>query len=108
MDVSSTSFDWLDGVGLPTESGVYVVVPGTAADMKDTRLGGLQVAGAAEGLAADGKRAAATNVFGRALLTTDGGKTFRDLNEDVGEVRDYEVRGGDLVISTAAGRARSR
>lgn len=106
MDVSSTSFDWLDGVGLVTDAGTYVVVPGTAADMSDTRLASLGVPGAAGGLAADGKRAVATNVFGRTLLTVDGGKTFHDLNEDVGEVRDYEVRGDDLVIETVAGRDR--
>lgn len=106
MDVASTPFDWLDGAGLETEAGTYVVVPGSAADLKDTRLVSLSVPGAVGGLAADAKRAVVTNVFGRALLTTDGGKSFRDIQEDVGEVRSYEVRGDDLVLATGAGRQR--
>lgn len=104
MEVQHGTFDWLDGVGLITAGATYVVVPGTAPDMKDTRVVGFAVPGAVEGLAADAKRAGVINVFGRSLLTTDAGKTFRDVYEEVGEVRDYQVRGNDLVLLTAAGR----
>lgn len=106
MDVSRSSFAWLDGLGLTTDSGVYVVVPGASPDLKDTRLAGLTVPGAAEGLAVDGQRAVVLNLFGRALLTIDGGKTFRDLHEDLGEVGHFEVRGNDLVLRASAGRDR--
>lgn len=106
VDVSGSPFPWLDGIGLPTETGTVLLVPGKAADLQDTRIAGLPVPGGVEGLAADGKRAVALNVFGRALLTVDGGKTFRDLGEEMGDVRDYDVRGDDLVISAGAGRDR--
>lgn len=106
MEVTGDAFDWIDGAGLSTESGTYVVIPGTAPDLRDSRLVSIPVPGAAEGLAADAKRAIVTNVFGRSLLTTDGGKTFRDIHEEVGEISDYEVRGEDLVIRATAGRKR--
>ena len=104
MEVSGSAFAWLDGAGLMTEAGTMLLVPGTAADLADTRVAGLPVPGGARGLAADGKRAIVQNVFGRTLLTVDGGKTFRDLAEEMGDVSSYEVRGDDLVISAGAGR----
>ncbi len=100
----SGGFDWLDGRGLTTEGGVMLVVPGTAADLKDTRVTSMPLAGVVEGLAADAKRAVATNIFGRAMLTIDGGKTFRDVNEEVGQASGLEVRGQDLIVQTIPGR----
>jgi len=103
-DVGSAPFDWIDGIGLSAEAGALVIVPGTAADLRDVRWRGLPVPGGVDGLAADEKRAVAMNVFGHALLTIDGGKTFRDVTEELGDVKDYDVRGNDLVISNEAGR----
>lgn len=99
QDVSSGAVDWLDGVLLATREGALVLMPGTAADLKDAKLAPLAVPGAGWGLAADAKRAAVENVFGRVLLTSDGGKTWRDVAEEVGEVRGFLVRGNDLVIA---------
>ncbi|MEZ4306524.1 MAG: hypothetical protein R3F14_00530 [Polyangiaceae bacterium] len=100
------AFDWIDGLALTTDTTTLVLVPGTAPDLKDTRLVPLPVPGGVTGLAADAKRAIVTNVFGRSVLTIDGGKTFRDVTEDTGEVRNFEVRGDDLVLLTSTGRDR--
>jgi hypothetical protein len=105
-DVSGTPFEWLDGLGIQVDGATFMLVPGTAADMHDARLTSLTVPGGVYGIAADANRALVINVFGHALLTIDGGKSYRDVNEEVGEVHGYEVRGNDLVLETSSGRDR--
>ncbi|MRG95067.1 hypothetical protein [Polyangium spumosum] len=86
------SFDWLDGTGLVTEAGVFVVPPGGGAPRE------LDLPGFATGLAADARRALVLTVFGHARLTTDGGATFRDVSAELPEALLVEVRGEDLHV----------
>ncbi|HVK67278.1 MAG TPA: hypothetical protein VM694_22490 [Polyangium sp.] len=87
-----TTFDWIDGVGLVTAAGVFVVSPAGGPPRK------LDLPGFATGLAADARRALVLTVFGHARLTTDGGATYRDVSAELPEATEIEVRGEDLHV----------
>ncbi|MDI1445729.1 hypothetical protein [Polyangium sp. 6x1] len=87
-----SAFDWVDGVGLVTEAGVFVVSPAGGAPRR------LDLPGFATGLAADARRALVLTVFGHARLTTDGGATFRDVSAELPDATEIEVRGEDLHV----------
>ncbi|MBK8254006.1 MAG: hypothetical protein IPK82_15250 [Polyangiaceae bacterium] len=105
-DVQHSSFEWLTGLTVYTDTALFVVSPGTAPDLKDTKVTPLAMPGVVNGLAADEKRAVVTNVFGRSLLTIDGGKTYRDLSEEMGEIQALAVHGNDLVLEPYSGSDR--
>ncbi|TKD03822.1 hypothetical protein [Polyangium fumosum] len=86
------TFDWIDGVGLVTAAGVFVVSPAGGPPRK------LDLPGFATGLAADARRALVLTVFGHARLTTDGGATYRDVSAELPEATELEVRGDDLHV----------
>ena len=86
------TFDWLDGTGLVTAAGVFVVPPGGGPPRK------LDLPGFATALAADARRALVLSVFGKARLTIDGGATFRDVSAELPEATEIEARGDDLHV----------
>ncbi|MDC0742065.1 hypothetical protein [Polyangium mundeleinium] len=87
-----STFDWIDGVGLVTAAGVFVVSPAGGPPRK------LDLPGFATGLAADARRALVLTVFGHARLTVDGGATFRDVSAELADATEIEVRGEDLHV----------
>ncbi|MDC3983146.1 hypothetical protein [Polyangium jinanense] len=86
------TFDWVDGTGLVTAAGVFVVSPAGGPPRK------LDLPGFAIGLAADARRALVLTVFGHARLTMDGGATFRDVSAELPDATEIEVRGEDLHV----------
>lgn len=99
------AFDWLDGIGIATATGTFLVRAG-AAGSADARLARLGVSGVSQAVAVDAQRAMALTVFGHALLTIDAGKTYRDLTADLGEGTGLEVRGDELAVTLFGGRER--
>jgi hypothetical protein len=93
-------FDWLDGVGLSTNAGLFVVRPDGAAPLR------LDLPGATLALAADARRALVLTVFGHARLTLDGGATYRDVSADLPEATLITARGDDLVALLHGGEPR--
>jgi hypothetical protein len=94
------AFEWIDGVGLVLAGGA-VVVP--AAGGPPGRLG---VTAAASALAADARRALAVTAFGHALLTLDGGASYRDVSADLGGVVRLAARGDAIEATLSDGRER--
>lgn len=94
------SFDWLSGAGLIFPGGA-VVVPA-----KGGPPAPLGVAGAVDALAADARRAVAFTALGHALVTADGGATYRDVSADLGPFLALAVRGDALTVRLADGRSR--
>ncbi|UQA59476.1 hypothetical protein [Polyangium aurulentum] len=86
------SFDWLDGTGLLTAAGAFVVRPAGGAPVR------LDLPGVTTALAVDARRALALSVFGHARLTLDGGATFRDVSAELPEATRLEARGDDLHV----------
>ncbi|EYF04366.1 hypothetical protein [Chondromyces apiculatus] len=94
------AFMWLDGVGLLTQMGLYVV---KAADGVVRPLG---VPGAAMAAAGGAQHGVVLTVFGQALFTGDGGRSFRDLGAALAEPVDVTPEGDALRISLSTGSER--
>lgn len=101
-DVEGT-FAWLDGVGLSTAAGLFVVRAGARAGEE---LGPLGVPGAAFAVAADARRALVLTAFGRARYTADGGGSWRDLSAELTDAVDAEAQGEAIVVTLSGGRKR--
>jgi hypothetical protein len=91
------SFDWLDGTGLLTPAGAFVVRPSGAAPVR------IDLPGVTTALAVDGRRALALSVFGHARLTIDGGASYRDVSAELPEATLLEARGDDLSVALRGG-----
>ncbi|MDC3983145.1 hypothetical protein [Polyangium jinanense] len=93
---------WLDTLVLRTDLGLLELDPRAATpDLRRTDL-----ARFAEAFSLDGKHGVRLDAFGRAEITTDGGKTFRDLTAER-SVRIFaleEGESGKLLLLTGAGR----
>jgi hypothetical protein len=94
------AFDWLGGVGLAMDGG-GVVAP--AAGGAPARLG---VPPFVHAVAADARRALVITALGHALLTLDGGASYRDVSAEIGGAVELEVRGDDLAATLPDGRER--
>lgn len=94
------SFDWLDGAGLVTPSGLYVVRPDGSAP---SRIG---PAGAVMAVAASASFGAAVKRFGHVVVTNDGGKAFHDLPQDLGLVDKISAENGSILLTFPDGRGR--
>ena len=97
----SGAFEWLDGVGLRLRTGTVVVRPDAG------RPSPFPVAAAALAVAVDARRALALTALGHALVTADGGQSFRDATSEIGDAAGAFVRGQDLVVTLAGGRERA-
>ncbi len=96
----SGAFDWLDGTGIAFPGGAEVVPAGGTAPR---RTG---VPALLRGIAADGRRAVALTALGHALLTLDGGRSYRDVTADLGASPALEVRGDAIAAVLGDGRTR--
>ncbi|WP_437979883.1 hypothetical protein [Sorangium sp. So ce117] len=99
-DVAS-AFPWLDGIGLLTAAGSFVV-QGASGALRP--LGSPSLVAAA---AASERRALVLTVFGRALLTRDAGASYRDVTAELGDAIALDVRGEEIVASLAFGLERA-
>ncbi|WP_437707831.1 hypothetical protein WMF45_28470 [Sorangium sp. So ce448] len=99
-DVAS-AFPWLDGIGLLTAAGSFVV-QGASGALRP--LGSPSLVAAA---AASERRALVLTVFGRALLTLDAGASYRDVTAELGDAIALDVRGEEIVASLAFGLERA-
>ncbi|WP_438031704.1 hypothetical protein [Sorangium sp. So ce204] len=99
-DVAS-AFPWLDGIGLLTAAGSFVV-QGASGALRP--LGAPSLVAAA---AASERRALVLTVFGRALLTLDAGASYRDVTAELGDAIALDVRGEEIVASLAFGLERA-
>ncbi len=95
------SFDWLDGVGLVTPSGLFVVRSDGSAP---SRIG---PAGAVMAVAASASFGAVVKRFGQVVVTSDGGKSFRELPQDLGLVDKISAQNGSILLTFPDGRGRS-
>ncbi|WP_437595921.1 hypothetical protein WMF28_25385 [Sorangium sp. So ce590] len=94
-------FPWLDGIGLITSVGSFVV-QGASGALRPLGLPSL-VAAAAAGE----RRALGLTVFGRALLTLDAGASYRDVTAELGGAIALDVRGEEIVVSLLGGLERA-
>lgn len=94
------SFDWTTGTGLLFDNGA-LLVPASGGP-----LVGLGVPLVVHAVAADARRALVTTAFGHALLTLDGGATYRDESVELGGAVGLVVRGEDIVAVLPGGRER--
>ncbi|MDI3290741.1 hypothetical protein [Polyangium sp. 15x6] len=93
---------WLDTLVLRTDLGLLELDPRAEAPA----LRRTDLARFAEAFSLDGKHGVRLDAFGRAEITTDGGKTFRDLTAER-SVRIFaleEGESGKLLLLTGAGR----
>ena len=88
------SFDWFDGVGIATPTGMFVVHATTCV------LDKLDLPNAATAFAASSNRAIVLTALGHARITVDGGKTFRDLSAELPNAGSIERFQEDLHVST--------
>ncbi len=89
------SFDWLDGVGLVTNAGTFVVrTAGCTIDK-------LELPGVATAHALNAQTAVVLTALGHARLTLDGGKTFRDVSADLPGATSVKRVGNDLHVLTS-------
>ncbi|WP_437766319.1 hypothetical protein WMF27_25210 [Sorangium sp. So ce281] len=95
------AFPWLDGIGLLTAAGSFVV-QGASGALRP--LGSPSLVAAA---AASERRALVLTVFGRALLTLDAGASYRDVTAELGDAIALDVRGEEIVASLAFGLERA-
>lgn len=93
-----SSFDWLNGAGIRFQGGA-VVVPASGP------IAPLGVPLTMHAVAADARRAVALTAFGRAVITSDGGATFREAADLRGGAA-LGVRGDDVVVTLPDGRER--
>ncbi|WP_437989480.1 hypothetical protein [Sorangium sp. So ce145] len=95
------AFPWLDGIGLLTAAGSFVV-QGASGALRP--LGSPSLVAAA---AASERRALVLTVFGRALLTLDAGASYRDVTAELGDAIALDVRGEEIVASLPFGLERA-
>ncbi|WP_437521049.1 hypothetical protein WME79_28305 [Sorangium sp. So ce726] len=96
-----TAFPWLDGIGLITAAGGFVV-QGASGALRPLGLPSIVAAAAASE-----RRALGLTVFGRALLTLDAGASYRDVTAELGDAVALDVRGEEIVASMAFGLERA-
>ncbi|WP_437911564.1 hypothetical protein WME73_28305 [Sorangium sp. So ce302] len=96
-----TAFPWLDGIGLITAAGSFVV-QGASGALRPLGLPSIVAAAAASQ-----RRALGLTVFGRALLTLDAGASYRDVTAELGDAIALDVRGEEIVASLAFGLERA-
>lgn len=95
--VSSTiygSFDWFAGAGIMTSQGLFVVNASTCAVDK------LQLPNVAAAYAASSNRALVLTALGHARLTTDAGKSYRDVSAEMPRVGLIERVLDELHVTT--------
>ncbi|WP_437274819.1 hypothetical protein WME90_26595 [Sorangium sp. So ce375] len=95
------AFPWLDGIGLITAAGSFVV-QGASGALRPLGLPSVVAAAAASE-----RRALGLTVFGRALLTLDAGASYRDVTAELGDTIALDVRGEEIVASLIGGLERA-
>jgi hypothetical protein len=93
------AFDWLDGEGLFLASGALVVRAGATVP--------IGIPGVVRALAGDARRGVALTALGHALITVDGGASYRDVTAEIGGATAFEVRGDAIAVTLPGGHERS-
>lgn len=92
----TASFDWFDGTGIMTSSGLFVV------HATNCTFNKLDMPNVAAAFASSATQALALTALGRARLTTDAGKTYRDISREVPNAGLLERVRDELHVSTGA------
>ncbi|MFO0759736.1 MAG: hypothetical protein U0359_24830 [Byssovorax sp.] len=94
------TFDWMNGTGILLPGGALVMPP---RGDRPVSLGRPAVTRAA---AIGPNLGVILDALGRVLVTTDGGRSFRDATDELGSVQRIEARGAAIAVLLRDGRER--